>query len=180
MKQISIRVTDDEYKVIKALTELVSIDDPSAKSSVTDYVKRKILPNNKINNNTYTPVDVDDGIKKRFTIYLKDHEKELLKQAAKNNGWSLSREIVFRLNSTLLNPLGEPCFFPDELTALRQSKTAIDTIGRNIQHIIRKERYITINDEGFRQEVRDLISLIEEQKKVVNKLISSVVNRWNV
>ncbi|HHQ6539541.1 TPA: hypothetical protein ACSTJY_004971 [Serratia fonticola] len=179
MKQISIRVSDEEYNVIKALAELNALDDPSVNSSVPAYVKRHILLL-KRNDITFTPVQVENSSKKRFPIFLKNHEKELLKQAAERNGWSLSREIVFRLNSTLLNSLNEPCFFPEELLALRQSKNAIDTIGRNIQHIIRRERFITINDESFRQEVRDLISLVEDQKKVVNKLISSVVNRWNV
>ena len=173
MKQIKFRVSDEEYVAYEAVAA-------SNELSVPAFVKAAISGTLTKNGNAKLdkPIEIDDT-KTKLWLYLKQHEKALLKLNAELHGWSLSKEAIFRINSTLLRDEGEVCLYPDEIKALKQSKSAIDVLGRNIQHVIKNTRYLTVNDEGFRREILELLMLITEQKKVIDGLINSVVNRWS-
>jgi hypothetical protein len=183
MQQVNFRITDEEHAIIARVVDYLNEHENPTGAPITipSLAKRLLLADTgNIENHPMEGVEVGEGKKLPFKIYLKEHERELIKRNAEAHGWSQSREAVFRLLSTLLQDQGEVCLYPEEIHALRQSKSAIDVVGRNIQHIIRGGRYVTINDETFRSEVRELLALIEEQKSTINNLLTAITNRWDV
>jgi hypothetical protein len=174
MKQVNCRVSDE---VFQALVEKANEQD----MTVPTLLRNMLVENFSVPNSSPEVLKIPtDNEKVRLRLYIRRHEKALLQANADLHKWSLSREAVFRINSTLLNDKGDVCFYPEEIKALRETKTAINTLGRNIHHIITGARHVAINDESFRLEIAELLSLMKNQKEELDNLIDSVVNRWNI
>ncbi|MEJ6115612.1 hypothetical protein [Aeromonas salmonicida] len=174
MKQVNCRVSDEVFQALEDKAREQNLTVPA-------FVRSMLVESFSVSNSSpgISVIPTDDE-KVRLWIYIRKHEKALLQANADLHKWSLSRESVFRINSTLLNDKGDVCFYPEEIKALRETKTAINTLGRNIHHIITGARHVAINDESFRLEIAELLSLMKNQKEELDNLIDSVVNRWNI
>ncbi|MEA9445854.1 TraY domain-containing protein (plasmid) [Candidatus Fukatsuia symbiotica] len=62
---------------------------------------------------------------KKLSTKLNDELSEALKKEATKNGWSLSKEMRFRLASSLI---GDPSFYPDEVKKIRATRNSIDVL----------------------------------------------------
>ena len=89
---------------------------------------------------------------------------------------SVSREIAIRLRKSVLK--NEVCLYPEEVQVLRKLSTTINRIGRNIHFIISGDRFCTVNDPDFRNEIKELTTLCETVDKTIEQLVFSVNNRF--
>ena len=174
MRHIQITVSDEEYNIIKQASQLSG-------QKLGDFVKSKVLKSNRDDKNAPLTdgVEVVRGSKEKAWVYLQSHEKSVIQKNAEFHGWSASREIVFRLMSTMLSSHGEVVLYPDEVDALKKARNAVDTVGRNIKFIITGDRFVTVDDPSFRAEIRELLNLTSEVKETVNSMVNTVLNRWN-
>lgn len=174
MKHIQIRLSDDEYNIIKQASDLSG-------QKLGDFVKSKVLKSRRddLNSPLDGGVEVVRAPKEKVAFYLQKHEKMILVKNAEFHGWSTSREIVFRLMSTMLNSHNEVVLYPEEVDALKKARNAVDTVGRNIKFIITGDRFVTVDDPAFREEIRSLLNLSAEIKSTVNSMVNTVLNRWN-
>ncbi|MEY0291105.1 hypothetical protein AB7303_20090 [Providencia rettgeri] len=70
---------------------------------------------------------------------------------AKKHGWSLSREIRFRLQATLSNEMD---FFDQELQEMRLCQNHIKRIGLNINMILLRDEAHVLDKNGMRQDMQ--------------------------
>ncbi|HDX1051039.1 TPA: ribbon-helix-helix domain-containing protein [Pasteurella multocida] len=112
--------------------------------------------------------------KKYMKVSFTLSEIEAIKTFSKFHGHSFSDEVIFRVLSTLSK---EPKLFDNELQELTSLKTALNQIGRNINHIAKK----TSNDinhknlQPFLEDVSYKISLVD---KKLEAIISKSRDRW--
>ncbi|MCK6005155.1 hypothetical protein KMY73_27760, partial [Klebsiella pneumoniae] len=98
------------------------------------------------------------------------------KRTAALHGMSVSRERARRLRKSVLK--SEVCLYPEEVQVLRKLTTTINRIGRNIHFIISGDRFCTVNDPDFRNEIREHTALCETVYKTIEQLVFSVNNRF--
>lgn len=166
MKQIKFRLTDEEYNVahVNAISNGVN--------SVNAFAKRKVLDVSA----TPSKVIVSNEPSVPVKTCLYPHELELIKRNAALHGMSVSREIAIRLRKSVLK--NEVCLYPEEVQVLRKLSTTINRVGRNIHFIISGDRFCTVNDPDFRNEIRELTALCETVDKTIEQLVFSVNNRF--
>ena len=166
MKQVKFRLNDDEYNLatINALKNGVD--------SINVFAKMKVLETK----TTPVNVAVTSDPAKSVKTCLYPHELDLVKRNADLHGMSISREIAIRLRQSLMK--NEVCLYPYEVKEIKKLSTAIDRVGRNIHFIIKGERFCTVNDPDFRQEVIEVIELCKNIDGKLEILAKSVVNRF--
>lgn len=170
VKLLGIRLSEDEFNKLAEKASLLDLKPAS-------FMKRLVLSiiHGKKPTSTISPVYSTNYDKPRSVNLNEDLINEL-KKHADSNGWSLSKEIRFRLSSSLSE---SPSFYPDEVKELRLARNAVDVVGRNLHHIIVRKELLMINDEGFHQDVRRLNQNIEALKNQVTELTRLSVNRRN-
>lgn len=168
MKNICFRLNEDEQK----FAELHAL--AQGFTSVSSLAKKKVLTVS--DNLVLNELTVTDEPAKDVRTYLYHHEHELVKRNAVLHGMSMSREIAIRVRQSLLKD--EICLYPKEVEELKQLKTMVNRIGRNIHFIIKGDRFCVVNDPVFRSEVNEVIKLCHDINKTLEKLTTSVVNRF--
>ncbi|MDT3268720.1 DNA distortion polypeptide 1 [Pseudomonas amygdali pv. morsprunorum] len=111
----------------------------------------------------------------RLRFSLSKEEKKAISYQAKANGWSMSRECRFRIVSSLS---ASSRLLPDELKKIRGLRAAIDTVGRNIRHMMFQSKKLEINDAGFLKEIETLNSYMAMAIKKIDELQHATVDRW--
>ncbi|SOD79938.1 hypothetical protein SAMN06272783_5004 [Serratia sp. JKS296] len=170
-KKIQIRLDRNDDEILKL---------EAAKAGLTPASLLKKIAMTIITNNegfSYEAKDFDfaDNSEK-LNIKVSQELKEKLQGEAIKNGWSLSKESRFRLASSLSS---DPALYPDEVAELRRARNAVDVVGRNLHYIISKKQVLTINDDGFLEDVHRLNDNIEALKAQVDKLTTLGINRSN-
>ncbi|WP_117149824.1 DNA distortion polypeptide 1 [Pseudomonas coronafaciens] len=112
----------------------------------------------------------------RLRFSLSKEEKKAIAHQAKANGWSMSRECRFRIISSLS---ASSKLLPDELKKIRGIRAAIDTVGRNIRHMMFQSKKLEVNDAGFLKEIETLNSYMAMAIKKIDELQEASVDRWN-
>jgi hypothetical protein len=169
MKQIKFRLSDDEYLLAEVNAQAQGFD------SISSYAKSKALEL-KNANALSKKITVTNEPTKRAWVYLYDHEVELIKRHAVLSGLSMSREIAFRVRQTLMK--NDPCFYLEEMNDLKRMRTEINRVGRNIHLIIALERFLQVNDDGFRSEINELLRAISKLESTLKSLVQSAINRF--
>ncbi|MCO0444655.1 hypothetical protein MLK28_24240, partial [Escherichia coli] len=141
-------------------------------NSVNAFAKRKVLDVS----STPSKVIVSNEPSVPVKTCLYPHELELIKRNAALHGMSVSREIAIRLRKSVLK--NEVCLYPEEVQVLRKLSTTINRVGRNIHFIISGDRFCTVNDPDFRNEIKELTALCETVDKTIEQLVFSVNNRF--
>lgn len=174
MKHIQIRVSDEEYNIIKLAAQHQGI-------TAGVLVKNSILKSTRTNQDADLSegIEVVRGSKEKLWVYIQEHEKAILVKNAEFHGWSTSREAVFRLMSTMLSSHGEVVLYPDEVDALKKARNAVDIVGRNIKFLIDGKGYVADNDANLKEDIGKLLVLSKEIKDTVNSMVNTVLNRWN-
>lgn len=168
MKMICFRMKDDNYK--KLSTVIKNITDKTPAKFFADLAN-KIISENK----NYANHSDDDGTDLNHVkqVRLSTSMMNFIKDQAKRNGWSESKEIRFRLNQTISN---EPVLLDHEIAELRGARNAVDRIGQNVFYIIAKRQQLEINDPAFWDDIKKLNKTIDDVKKLVNKITLSRQN----
>ncbi|MBF0786016.1 hypothetical protein E4T80_11120 [Muribacter muris] len=112
--------------------------------------------------------------KKYMKVAFTLSEIEALKLFSKFHGHSFSDEVIFRVLSTLSK---EPKLFDDELRELTSLKTALNQIGRNINHIAKKTSN-DIKQKNLQPFLEDVLCKIDLVDKKLEAIISKSVDRW--
>lgn len=166
MKMICFRLNEQEYKLAKQNAIAQGVD------SINVLAKKRVLEAD----TKPERIHANSGVSKAVKACLYPYEIELVQRNAKVHGMSLSREIAFRVRQTLLKD--EVCLYPQEIEELKQLKTAVNRIGRNIHHIITGDRLCTVNDAEFQSEAQEVIALCRAINKQLEALTTRVVNRF--
>lgn len=106
----------------------------------------------------------------RFT----ESEAEILKAYAKNNGWSLTQEIRYRVVGSI-SKIGE--ISGEEMKLIREIKCCINVLGANINRIIREGRIVDI--EG-KDTCEKLITEMKKLKEQIERIEDSSKTRFIV
>ncbi|HHW7568675.1 TPA: ribbon-helix-helix domain-containing protein [Mannheimia haemolytica] len=112
--------------------------------------------------------------KKYMKVSFTLSEIETIRDFARFHGHSFSDEVVFRVISTLSK---SPRLFDSELREIISLKTALNQVGRNINHIAKKTSsdIKQKNLQPFLEDVSEKINLIDEK---LEGIISKSVDRW--
>lgn len=118
MKTIRFRLTDEQYQ------ELKTISHGKGCRSANEFLKDialAILSKDKKNDIDKTDLDRDYlSVNMRFNVDEVTYDK--ISESAKKHGWTLSKEIRFRLNQTLSR---EPVMLENEIRELRKTRNEI-------------------------------------------------------
>ncbi|EFW12439.1 hypothetical protein SSYM_1270, partial [Serratia symbiotica str. Tucson] len=169
MKMLRFRVTDEQYQ------ELKKISHEKGCRSANEFLKDialVILSNDKkidINKNNLDRYYL--SVNMRFNVDEVTHDK--ISESAKKHGWTLSREIRFRLNQTLSR---EPVMLENEIRELRKTRNETVRIGQNIYYLIAQRQLLPVNDKNMWEDIKKLNALIEDVKGKVNYLAEARAN----
>lgn len=162
MKRILLRVTDEEHAQLKAQAEKSGL-------SMQKYLSRKL--NGAEDKQSSTQLLSLSGETKELRTQLPDVLHALLKTSARYHRWSMQDEARAILADALSNAI---VVYPKELRELRQSRAAIDKIGRNIRAGLRCG-LVSGSDYSA------LTDAITQQSDAINALVSVLErkSRWN-
>lgn len=172
MKQVNFRLSDEDYNILKEkLPCTVPAYFAFAAKKILDKIKGENgnAVDNSMTDAKFLDVDYDDEYQNNIMkTCLTDSQKSALEAAAKKHGWSLSREIRFRIQATLSNKMD---FYDNELFEFRQAKNSINKLGINLHFILQKDNGRILDKEGFRQDINGLQNEIAELKRKLEKYI---------
>lgn len=176
MKQIKFRLTDDEYEKINTrLRDELNVSVPLFFKAMgleilnRDFNIKKNLADNNINLD-----NISDYTDKKLQVLVTYEHYVALKKMADKHGWSLSKEIRFRLQLTLSNQMD---FFDEEITEMRICRNQIKRIGVNINMIQRKDTYQVLDKAGFKQDIDELKLQLSELEKKFNYFLKQCKRR---
>ncbi|ENN8378731.1 TraY domain protein [Providencia rettgeri] len=176
MKQINFRINDDEYELYhKKVKENLNMTLPSFYKFIGNMMLNK---DNDIKKSLFEH-SISIGEESEYTdkivqTCLTAEQENALMESAKKHGWSLSREIRFRLQTTLSNEMD---FFDQELQEMRLCRNHIKRIGLNINMILRRDEGRVLDKEGMRQDMQALTEQLNELENKFNYFINKCKGR---
>lgn len=173
MKQIKFRLHDEDYAILK---EKLPCTVPAYFAIAANKIIQKIKDeqnesaNHGLRGENFLDVDYDDEyLNNILRTCVTDSQKVALEAAANKHGWSMSREIRFRIQATLSNKMD---FYDNELFEFRQAKNAINKLGINLHFILQKDDGKILDKDGFKQDVKNLQDEMADLKKKLEKYIA--------
>ena len=97
-------------------------------------------------------------------VFFTISEAELLKKYAQINDWSISKELRYRVISTLSK---KPKLSGEELKAVHSVRFSINVLGTNINRLIRNNEVLSEDNMSI---CRELLDLIKDLVKKINYL----------
>lgn len=176
MKQINFRLRDDEYEFqTKKVKENLNMTLPAFYKVVGNAIlnKHKDIKDS-LSEHAISIGEEADYTDERAFIYLTREQKEALLISAQKHGWSLSREMRFRLQTTLSNNMD---FFDQELQEMKLCRNYIKRIGLNINMILRRDEGRVLDKDGMRQDMAELTGHLNELEKKFNHFIHKCKGR---
>lgn len=176
MKQINFRITDEEYVFFeKKIKENFDISLPMFFKKVGLSVLNKDSEIKKIKTSLYDELGLESYyMNNKITLYINDELYHGLKENAGKHGWSLSKEIRFRLKHTMNNDLD---FFDQELKVMRDYNNQLKRVGRNINMILRRDDGKILEKEEFKQDIVNLQKNINEMQRELEGYIKKCKGR---
>lgn len=176
MKQIKFRLNDDEYELYhKKVKENLNITLPSFYKIMGNAILNKSENiKDSLSEHSISIGEESDYTDKRAFIYLTNEQKEALLILANKHGWSLSREMRFRLQTTLSNEMD---FFDQELQEMKLCRNHIKRIGLNINMILRRDEGRVLDKEGMRHDMQALTEQLNELENKFNYFINKCKGR---
>lgn len=111
---------------------------------------------------------------KRIKIAVALEEKKSIANHAQKNNWSMSRECRFRIVSSMS---ATSKLLPEELQKIKGLRSAIDTVGRNIRHMMFNKK-LEVNDPSCMAEIKKLNDLTAHAIKKIIELETAATDRW--
>ncbi|HHR5833345.1 TPA: DNA distortion polypeptide 1 [Providencia alcalifaciens] len=176
MKQINFRINDNEYELYhKKVQENLNMSLPSFYKLVGNLMLNKDNDIKKtLSDHAISIGEESDYTDKRAYLYLTAEQENALIMSAKRHGWSLSREMRFRLQTTLSNEMD---FFDQELQEMKLCRNHIKRIGLNINMILRRDEGRVLDKEGMRQDMQALTEQLNELENKFNYFINKCKGR---
>lgn len=168
MKQIKFRLNDEDYTILK---EKLPCTVPAYFKSVAEDFIKKVNAGVSVNGWQLDSLIVnynDEDQNNILRTCVTDSQKNAIESAAKKHGWSISREIRHRLQTTLSNRLD---MFDEELLAFRKTKNSINKLGTNLHFILKNDNGKILDKNGFMDDVTNLQKEIERLKKQLDQYI---------
>lgn len=100
----------------------------------------------------------------RIRVCLTASETALLKQHAVLNNWSLTKEVRYRILSSLAK---KPKFNQEELKAIYAVRSSINVLGANINRLVRENESLSDDNMGV---CKELVGLLKELKDKISYL----------
>ncbi|EOK1083743.1 TPA: DNA distortion polypeptide 1, partial [Proteus mirabilis] len=176
MKQINFRINDNEYELYhKKVKENLNMSLPSFYKLVGNMMLNKDKDiKETLSDHAISIGEESDYTDKRAYLYLTAEQENALITSAKKHGWSLSREMRFRLQTTLSNEMD---FFDQELQEMKLCRNHIKRIGLNINMILRRDEGRVLDKEGMRQDMQALTEQLNELENKFNYFINKCKGR---
>ncbi|EOT2070593.1 DNA distortion polypeptide 1, partial [Proteus mirabilis] len=176
MKQINFRINDNEYELYhKKVKENLNMSLPSFYKLVGNMMLNKDKDiKETLSDHAISIGEESDYTDKRAYLYLTAEQENALITSAKKHGWSLSREMRFRLQTTLSNEMD---FFDQELQEMKLCRNHIKRIGLNINMILRRDEGRILDKEGMRQDMQALTEQLNELENKFNYFINKCKGR---
>lgn len=166
MKQVNFRLTDNQYKEIMALCE------NKGYKNVPSLFKDLALTI--IANKQVISVSGDnDYLDERIHIKVTENVRNKLTASAIANGWTLSKEVRYRINQTMSS---DPVLLDKEIEELRWTRNEIMRVGRNVYSLIAKRQQLEVNDARMWEDIKTMNRLIESARKTINTIASYRAN----
>ncbi|HFV7070684.1 TPA: DNA distortion polypeptide 1 [Escherichia coli] len=155
MKQINFRIPDEEYDFFeKKVRECFNISLPMFFKKVGLHTLSHDSEIRKIKADLKNDLGSESFYKDRYIPFKANDELyHGLKENAEKHGWSLSKEIRFRLKHTMNNDLD---FFDQELDEMHACRNQIRKIGININMILRRDEGRVLDKDGFKKDIDEL------------------------
>ena len=100
----------------------------------------------------------------RIRVCLTASETDLLKTYASNNNWSVTKEVRYRVISSLSK---KPKLTKEELKAIYGVRSSINVLGTNINRLVRDREFLSDTNIDV---CKDLIMLMKELKDKISYL----------
>jgi hypothetical protein len=159
-KALKVRVSES---LLKALQRQARIEQMSVNSYInlmltTSCKNQKVSFEEKVGQ--YEKKEVESRV--YFTI----SEVNLLKEYALSNGWSLSKEIRYRVISSLAK---KSKLSGEELKAIYSVRSSINVLGANLNRLIRNHEILSDNNIKVCQELTLLIKELQNRIHYLEK-----------
>jgi hypothetical protein len=161
MKQVKFRLDDGDYTLLK---QKLPCTVPSYFKSVAEDFIKKVNSGVTVNGWKLDSLIVnynEEEQKNLLGVYVTDSQKNAIQTAAKKHGWSVSREIRHRLQTTLSNRLD---VFDEELMEFRKARNDINKLAINMHFILQKDEGRIIDKNNFMDDVKQLQQQIADLK----------------
>ena len=154
-----------KVRVCESLFHLLQKEAGSAQMSLSGYVNFILTSSLKKH-----PITFDEKVGKvekkdtRIRVCLTASETALLEQHATQNDWSLTKEVRYRIVSSLAQ---KPKLTQEELKTIHAVKSSINVLGTNINRLVREGRSLSDNNINI---CRELMTLMADLKDKINYL----------
>lgn len=167
-KALKVRVSKSLLKALQreARIEQMSVNSYINLMLITSCKDQEVLFEEKVGQ--YEKKEVESR------VYFTLSEANLLKEYAQLNEWSVSKEIHYRVISSLAK---KPKLNGEELKAIYGVRSSINVLGANINRFIRNHEMLSDNNAGVCQE---LTLLIKELQNKINYLEKCSYSRFKL
>ncbi|OSK15970.1 hypothetical protein EAMG_05288 [Escherichia coli M056] len=159
MRNVCFRISDEDYTLLK---EKLPCTVPAYFKSVAEDFIKKVNAGVSVNGWQLDSLIVnynDEEQKNILRTCVTDSQKNAIECAAKKHGWSISREIRHRLQTTLSNRLD---MFDEELLEFRKARNDLNKLAINMHFILKKDDGKIIDKNGFMDDVIALQQKVEQ------------------
>jgi predicted DNA binding CopG/RHH family protein len=158
LKQVRVRIEEVLISQFKKEAKMCGM----SLSSYMNYVLNSAVKKEKV---LFEEI-IDKKTKKDIVsrVRFTQSEIELLKKYANSNGWSITKEIRFRIILTLAK---KPKLNAEELKAIYSVRSSINVLGANLNRIVRDNRVISDHNIIV---CKELAELIQELRAKINWL----------
>ena len=164
MKALTLRFTENLWSMLKEYSQknCVSINRVIHLTLTTSLGKKDISFDERIN----TPEKKE--IESR--VFFTPSETELLREYASLNGWSLTKEIRYRVISSLSR---RPKLNQEDLKAIYAVRSSINVLGANVNRLVRDREPLSDSNIHVCQDLVTLLQELKEKIKYLEKCSSS-------
>lgn len=169
MKQINFRLNDKDYTILK---EKLPCTVPSYFKSVAEDFIKKVNSGVTVNGWKLDSLIVnynEEEQKNLLGVYVTDSQKNAIETAAKKHGWSVSREIRHRVQTTFSNRLE---MFDEELLEFRKARNDLNKLAINMHFILKKDDGKILDKNGFIDDVHNLQQKVDQLQARLDRYMS--------
>ncbi|MGI4852369.1 MAG: hypothetical protein ACRYGR_10590 [Janthinobacterium lividum] len=160
-----------KVRVNESLFDLLQKEARSVQMSLSGYVNFILTSSLK-----KYPITFDEKVGKvekkdtRIRVCLTASETDLLQEHATQNDWSLTKEVRYRIVSSLAQ---KPKLTQEELKAIHAIKSSINVLGTNINRLVREGRSLSDHNINICQELMTLMTELKDKISYLEKCGSS-------
>lgn len=168
LKEIRVRLTESLFSILQAKVQESGL-------SLNGYINFVLTSESLTEERSFQEViGKPDKKEVESRVYFTISEADMLKEYAISNGWSLSKEISYRVISSLTK---KPKLSGEELKAIYSVRSSINVLGANINRLIRNHEILS--DDNVKM-CCELTLLIKELQGKINYLEKCNYSRFKL